>query len=140
MPRSLVQRSLVPASVLVLALAVAACGSSGSGSSTPAPVTSAPSVPPAESMSAAPAPAGDEGAVQIADFAFAPGSITVAAGSTVTWTNGDSAGHTVTADDGAFDSGTIANGATFTQAFPDAGSFAYHCTIHPAMTATVVVE
>ena len=140
MTRSLTQRSPVPASVLAVALslALAACG--GSGAATAAPATSAPSAPAAESPSAAPAGGGGDDAVQIADFAFAPASITVAAGSSVTWTNGDSAGHTVTADDGGFDSGTIANGTSFTQAFPDAGTFAYHCAIHPAMTATVVVE
>ena len=137
MTRSLTRRPLVPALVLALALAVAACG--GSGAATAAPATSAPSAPAAESPSAAPA-GGGEDAVQIADFAFAPASITIAAGASVTWTNGDSAGHTVTADDGGFDSGTIANGASFTQDFPDAGTFAYHCAIHPAMTATVVVE
>ena len=138
MTRSLVQRSLLVAPALALALAVAACG--GSGTATAAPATAAPSAPAAGSPSTAPAGGGEEGAVQIADFAFAPPSITVAAGSTVIWTNGDSAGHTVTADDGSFTSETIANGTTFSQAFPDAGTFAYHCAIHPAMTATVVVE
>jgi plastocyanin len=136
MTRSLPQRSLALGSVLALALAVAACGS---GAASPAPATAAPSAPAAESPSAAPAGGGGD-AVQIADFKFAPASITVAAGSTVTWTNGDSAGHTVTADDGSFGSETIANGDTFSQTFPTAGTFAYHCAIHPAMTATVVVQ
>jgi plastocyanin len=136
MTRSRLQRSILVASGLTLALAVAACG--GSGAATAAPATSPPSAPAAGSPSTAPAAGGD--AVQIADFAFSPASITVAAGSTVTWTNGDSAGHTVTADDGTFDSSTIANGDTFSQAFPDAGSFAYHCAIHPNMKATVVVQ
>jgi plastocyanin len=57
----------------------------------------------------------------------------------VRWTNADSASHTVTAGDGSFASGTLAQNATFTRAFPTAGSFAYLCTIHPSMTATVVV-
>jgi plastocyanin len=45
----------------------------------------------------------------------------------------------VTADDGSFGSGTLAQDAAFTRAFPIAGTFAYHCAIHPSMTGTVVV-
>jgi MYXO-CTERM domain-containing protein len=78
-------------------------------------------------------------AVDIAGFAFAPRSVTIAVGDTVTWTNGDAQGHTATADDGSFDTGTIANGASKSATFSTAGTFAYHCKIHPAMTATIVV-
>ena len=99
----------------------------------------------AQSSAQAPTPAGSAaaaapGAVTIADFAFAPDTITVAAGTTVTWTNNGAAGHTVTADDGSFDSKTIASGATFSQAFAKAGTYAYHCSIHSSMTAKVVVQ
>jgi plastocyanin len=45
----------------------------------------------------------------------------------------------VTADDGSFASGTLAQDAAFTRAFPTAGTFAYHCAIHPSMIGTVVV-
>ncbi len=79
-------------------------------------------------------------AVTIANFAFGPASLSVAAGTTVTWTNDDSAAHTATADDGSFDSSSIAPGATFSQAFDTAGTFAYHCSIHPNMTATIEVN
>jgi len=78
--------------------------------------------------------------VTIADFAFAPTSLTVPAGATVTWTNKGSVGHTVTADDGSFGSETLASGATFSATFAKAGTFAYHCRIHPSMTATIVVQ
>jgi plastocyanin len=47
--------------------------------------------------------------------------------------------HTVTADDGSFDSGPIAQGETFSQVFNAAGSVGYHCEIHPQMTGTIIV-
>jgi plastocyanin len=78
-------------------------------------------------------------AVSIVDFAFQPASVEVAAGSTVTWTNTGQAPHTVTADDGAFDSGQLAPGASFSQTFDTAGTFTYHCNIHPQMTGTIIV-
>jgi predicted lipoprotein with Yx(FWY)xxD motif/plastocyanin len=79
-------------------------------------------------------------AIQIKNFAFAPASLEVAVGATVTWTNGDSIGHTVTADDKSFDSGTVDPGKSFTFTFTKAGTFTYHCSIHPNMTATIVVK
>ncbi len=101
----------------------------------PAPAASAPapSTGPAASAAAAGSP------VAIKDFSFQPGSISVAVGSTVTWTNQDTTGHTVTADDGSFDSGTLAPGATFSHTFDTAGTFTYHCNIHHSMTATITV-
>jgi plastocyanin len=79
------------------------------------------------------------GAVEIADFAFAPGSRSVKVGDSVKWTNQDGATHTVTADDGAFDSGNLANGKSFSFTFDQAGTFAYHCNIHQRMTGKVTV-
>jgi len=79
-------------------------------------------------------------AVSIKSFAFSPPSLTVAAGTTVTWTNNDSVAHTVTADNGSFDSGQIQPGATYSHTFASAGSVAYHCSNHPFMKATVSVK
>jgi plastocyanin len=81
----------------------------------------------------------ESAAVSIVDFAFQPASVELATGGTVTWTNTGQAPHTVTADDGSFDSGTLSPGATFSQTFATAGTFTYHCNIHPQMTATVIV-
>ena len=62
-------------------------------------------------------------------------------GDTVTWTNQDDAMmHSVTADDGSFDSGLLAQGETFSHTFTDPGEFEYFCTPHPWMRAKVVVE
>jgi len=79
-------------------------------------------------------------AVDIAGFAFSPGSVTVAVGDTVTWANADAQNHTATADDGTWDTGTISSSTPKSVTFATAGTFAYHCKIHASMTATVVVQ
>jgi plastocyanin len=81
--------------------------------------------------------AGD--AVNIDNFAFVPATLTVAAGSTVTWTNRDEEPHTVVANDGSFHSPGMGSQATFSYKFATAGTFEYVCSIHPFMHATVVV-
>jgi len=78
--------------------------------------------------------------VFIQGMAFSPSIITVAVNTTVTWTNKDAITHTVTSDSGAFDSGNVVSGSTFSYTFATAGTFAYHCKIHPSMVATVVVS
>ncbi|MBW8865752.1 MAG: hypothetical protein JF610_00205, partial [Acidobacteria bacterium] len=59
---------------------------------------------------------------------------------TVTWTNNDSVAHNSVANNGAWNSGTIAPGGNFSMTFPSAGSFPYHCSIHPGMVGTVTVQ
>lgn len=81
----------------------------------------------------------DDASVMIANFAFSPQTITVSAGDTVTWTNTDQAAHTVTANDGSFDSGLLSQGQSFSQTFSSPGTYSYICSIHPFMTGTVVV-
>jgi plastocyanin len=78
--------------------------------------------------------------VEIKNFAFSPATIKVKVGTTVTWTNKDSASHTVTSDssDGPA-SPAIAQNGTYKFTFKKAGTFNYICTIHPDMKATVVV-
>jgi len=78
--------------------------------------------------------------VWIQGMAFNPATITVNAGTTITWTNKDGVAHTVTSNTGVFDSGTMNVNGTYSHLFSIAGSFPYHCTIHPSMTATVVVN
>lgn len=79
-------------------------------------------------------------AVTIGGFAFGPASVTVSVGDTVTWTNNDPQTHTATADDASWDAGNIAGGGgTKSVTFTTAGTFPYHCAIHPAMTGTVTV-
>jgi manganese oxidase len=78
--------------------------------------------------------------VSIKNFAFDPPNATVAPGTTVTWVNDDQVPHTATANDGAFDSGTLQPGQSYSFAFDKPGTYAYHCNIHPYMTATVTVS
>ena len=80
--------------------------------------------------------------VKISNFSFAPASITVKAGQTVTWTNEDNVAHTVTADTASADapaSQSLAQGASYSFTFKNAGTYAYHCQIHPSMKGTVTV-
>jgi len=79
--------------------------------------------------------------VSIGDFSFSPSTITVAAGDTVTWTNNGNVGHTVTSTSGnELGSSILSHGQTYQHVFHTAGSFPYHCTVHPSMTGTVTVQ
>jgi amicyanin len=89
---------------------------------------------------ALPARAGTTVAVAIADFAFAPATLTIQVGDTVTWTNGDAVVHTATSTSGAFDSGDLDPGESYSITFTAPGTYDYLCTPHPSMTGRIVVE
>lgn len=71
---------------------------------------------------------------------FVPPQMSLSEGSTVFWTNDDSIEHTVTSDEGLFDSGPISPRSTFDNTFDSTGEFGYHCSIHPFMTGVVTVN
>ena len=77
--------------------------------------------------------------VRMAGSTFAPGTIELKVGDTVTFVNDDEIAHTATADDGAFDSGTMEPGATFEFTAEKAGSISYVCEFHPGMTGSINV-
>jgi plastocyanin len=77
--------------------------------------------------------------VTIRDFSFAPPSITLHAGQTITWRNVGKQPHTATAHDGSFNTGTLNTGQSATETFAHAGTFKYICSIHPFMHGTVTV-
>ena len=81
-----------------------------------------------------------EESVSIEGFAFDPAGLTINVGDSVTWTNNDGVPHTATADGGGFDTGNIAAGGTGSATFGTAGTYAYHCTVHPDMRGTVTVQ
>ena len=82
-----------------------------------------------------------EANVAIPDFSYAPQTLRVPVGTSVTWTNDhQGVAHTVSSSDDLFDTGTFASGATFSYTFDESGTFEYYCKIHPFMTATIVVE
>src|SRR5271165_6813844 len=78
--------------------------------------------------------------VKIDNFSFGPGTLTVAVGTTVTWTNHDDIPHTVVSSDGVFKSKVMDTDEKFSYTFSKAGTYAYFCSIHPKMTGKVVVQ
>jgi plastocyanin len=139
-------------------LLLAACVSANQPAPQPAPVFSTDvsatpgmagmgSMPGMNSTAGMPAPAGGNppavpagpDVVGINGFAFVPATLTVTAGSTVTWTNSDEDPHTVVDGGGAFRSQVLGSGGAYSFTFPAAGTFDYVCSIHPFMHGTVVV-
>jgi plastocyanin len=77
--------------------------------------------------------------IAVANFAYAPATLTVQTGDPVTWTNMDDVSHTVTADNDAFDSGSFGAGASFQLTAGPPGTYTYFCQIHPFMKGTLTV-
>lgn len=83
--------------------------------------------------------------VPIEDMAFgslmaADSVTTIVAGQTIMWTNNDSVSHTATADDDSWGTGTLKTGQSFVRRFDTPGTYTYHCSYHPEMTGTIIVE
>jgi plastocyanin len=135
--------------VLITVLALAACSASTTGGT---PATSAQAPTPGASAAGggggggacATAAAGATATVQvqIKDFKFSPQPVNAKVGDVVGWTNGDSSPHTATVDDGSCSTDPIAQGATGLLVFNKAGTYTYHCKIHPTTMKdfTVVVS
>ena len=81
----------------------------------------------------------EDAKIKIANFTFDPPTLTVKAGTTVTWVNADDIPHVVSEKNGAFRSGALDTDESFTQAFPTAGTVEYFCAIHPHMTGKIIV-
>jgi len=77
--------------------------------------------------------------VVIQNMAFTPDTLRIKTGTTVTWSNMDGVTHTVTSLNGLFDSGNLGAGLNYNYTFAAAGTFTYHCTIHPMMKTGVVI-
>lgn len=121
--------------LLTIALAAStACGySSSPASPTPTPT------PPAPDRGGASVTI-PLGAAGLGDRAYSPGVLTAAVGTTVTWVNTDTVAHTTTADANGWNSGALAPNQQFSTTFTTAGTFVYHCAIHPGMVGTVTVR
>ena len=89
--------------------------------------------------STGPTPPAGGNDVTVVNFAFAPASLSVQTGETVTWTNMDDVSHTVSADNDAFDSGAFGAGASFQLTAGPPGTYTYFCQIHPFMKGTLTV-
>ena len=78
--------------------------------------------------------------IAIQSFKFTPATVTIPVGTTVTWVNRDDDAHTVTADDGRLSSAGLDHGEQFSYRFTAPGTYAYHCALHPHMTARIIVK
>lgn len=107
----------------VLAVVAGACGGSGDGSAAAPQETGA----------------GAGTTLTIKDFAFSPAPLEVPVGTVVAVTNLDDAAHTATADDGAFDSGELAEGERKEITLSEVGEYRFHCTIHDYMEGVIRV-
>ncbi len=153
LPSRLVSAGLISAGLAATAV-LTGCSSSGktvaastttSAATSSATASSSPgstTAPGSSSTSSTAPPAGPDG-VNIANYAFSPKTLTVKAGTTVTWKNDDQFAHEVTSAAGdpgaAFDLGQQAGGATVHHTFTTAGTYHYYCNIHNYMTGTIVV-
>lgn len=77
--------------------------------------------------------------IKIANFDFSPGMVTVPVGTTVTWTNLDDDAHDIVADNKAFHSAPLDSGDSYSFTFASAGTYGYHCGVHPRMVGKIVV-
>lgn len=119
---------LLPAARLVLLAAL----SSAAARAQP-PAAPAAAVSPAAQAEA-------PGVVIARDFMFAPVTLTITAGSTVTWKNTDDEPHTVVSDAGLFRSSALDTNESFSFRFDKPGTYRYACSIHPRMVGTIVVQ
>ena len=78
--------------------------------------------------------------VVIENFSFAPATLTVKAGTKVTWINRDDVPHTVNENDKRFKSGPMDTDDQFSYTFSDQGTFSYFCALHPKMTGQIIVQ
>ena len=79
--------------------------------------------------------------ISIMNFAFNPNTLNIIKGDTVVWTNNDSVPHQVKGDTlSALSAPVMSNGQTYSFTFNEAGTFTYHCAIHPSMTASITVK
>ena len=92
------------------------------------------------SVTASDQPSAANAEVKIDNFSFGPQELTVAAGTTVTWTNRDDIPHTVVSTDGVFKSKVRDTDEKFSYTFTKAGTYPYYCSVHPKMTGKVVVQ
>ena len=91
-------------------------------------------------LSAVPGQSADADTIVIQNFSFAPMSLTVPAGTVVTWKNLDGEPHTVASDQGLFRSGALDHSEAFTFKFHQPGTFRFICSIHPTMMGTIIVK
>ena len=151
------RKLLLITTMSVLSLFLTACGQSGADSSgiSETESTAAPNASPNSStemskmqMPAKPSPAvgkdqstsSSPNQVVVENFSFQPGTMTVKAGTSVTWVNHDDIPHTVNENDKRFKSGTLDTDGKFSYKFTSSGTYSYFCSLHPRMTGQIIVK
>jgi len=151
------RKLLLITTMSVLSLFLTACGQSGADSSgiSETESTAAPNASPNSStemskmqMPAKPSPAvgknqstsSSPNQVVVENFSFQPGTLTVKAGTSVTWVNHDDIPHTVNENDKRFKSGTLDTDGQFSYKFTSPGTYSYFCSLHPRMTGQIIVK
>ena len=124
--------------IAIIVLAVLVIGSLGYYYGGQSPTPSAP--PSGNEQQQAKAPTGETKSVDIQGFAFFPSELTINVGDSVVWNNKDSISHTVVSNNAVFTSRPLKPGETFTFTFDKAGTYQYHCGIHPSMEGTITVR
>ncbi len=124
-------RHLIRCLVVTAAVVAASCG--GYGSSSPTSPTS-PSTNSGSTITIG------RGVSNATTNAFGANPLTVPAGATITWTNGDTVRHTSTANAGTWNSGDLAPGASFSVTLSTPGAYPYRCNLHPNMVGTITVQ
>jgi plastocyanin len=125
--------------VIILAAVLLAVGCGQSSPASTSVASSASSTSETTTVSI-PAVASKLVSVTISNLAFNPKDVTIPVNAKVTWTNNDSATHSVTSDSGLFESPALKQGSWFTYSFSEVGTFPYHCKFHAEMTGTVIVQ
>jgi plastocyanin len=118
-----------------IALLILACVAAGCSSNQTPPALAATTAPQASTMGGT--------SITIKNFAFDPTPLTVKTGTVVTWVNQDGAPHIVVSDTGsptAFSSDSLSTGASYKFTFTQPGTYTYHCSIHPSMKGTIIVQ
>jgi plastocyanin len=141
-----VERTRLTRRSLSIGVAAAACGGAAIAVARFFTNSAAAAVPTTESGEACPAqpaagPIATNNQVIIENFTFSPETLTVPVGTEVTWENRDDVPHTVTSDDKTtFASSLLDTGDRFSFRFTEPGTYPYFCSVHPMMTATVIVQ
>lgn len=125
--------------MVLLGLAVGGCQATEPTTTTTEPTTTEPTTT-TTPATATTTPASDVFEVAVVDNGYLPKIATVPVGTTVTWVHQSIIVHTVTSDAPLYDSGFLREGNSFSYTFDQSGTYEYHCTIHPTLRGTVVVE
>ena len=134
------RRSAAVVAAVTLAVTFTACGDDDDdGDDATTTEAAAPDGTEAAAPDATDAPAAGDATIVIAEFSFGD-PLTVPAGTTVTVMNNDTAPHTLTADDGSFDTGEIEVAGTAEITLDEPGTYTFHCNIHTSMTGSITVE